>query len=185
MWATNFYKSFFQKYFVVHERSAVKNSFSTYKGSKVDSCFCEAVPFLILYIFILWDILLIYNLWEGSFSVNIMSKKFLNSEVTTQEQLFAYWNMLLSQFSQKQLSLWFLLPLDGFFPSVSQQTVAWWGWAHTTYHFVSHAILWQHILNFPSVQLWYGVNKRPSGIYLKWKLNHFCPGLDGLVQCGP
>ena len=30
MWATNFYKSFFQKYFVVHEQSAVKNSFSTY-----------------------------------------------------------------------------------------------------------------------------------------------------------
>ena len=32
-----------QKYFVVHERSAVKNSFSTYIWSKVDSCFCEAV----------------------------------------------------------------------------------------------------------------------------------------------
>ena len=30
---------FFQKYFVVHERSAVKNSFRTYVWSKVDSCF--------------------------------------------------------------------------------------------------------------------------------------------------
>ena len=29
----------FQKYFVVHERSAVKDSFSTYVWSKVDSCF--------------------------------------------------------------------------------------------------------------------------------------------------
>ena len=34
---------FFQKYFVVHERSAVKNSFSKYVWSKVDSSFCEAV----------------------------------------------------------------------------------------------------------------------------------------------
>ena len=33
----------FQKYFVVHERSAVKYSFSTYVWSKVDSCFCGAV----------------------------------------------------------------------------------------------------------------------------------------------
>ena len=32
---------FFQKYFVVHERSAVKYSFSTYVWSRVDSCFCE------------------------------------------------------------------------------------------------------------------------------------------------
>ena len=39
MWATNFYTSFF----VVYERSAVKNSFSTYVWSKVDSCFCEAL----------------------------------------------------------------------------------------------------------------------------------------------
>ena len=31
----------FQKYFVVHKRSAVKNYFSTYIWSKVDSCFCE------------------------------------------------------------------------------------------------------------------------------------------------
>ena len=30
MWTTTFYKSFFQKYFVGHEESAVKNSFSTY-----------------------------------------------------------------------------------------------------------------------------------------------------------
>ena len=30
MWTTNFYKKFFQKYFVVHDLSAVKNSFSTY-----------------------------------------------------------------------------------------------------------------------------------------------------------
>ena len=28
---------------MVHERSAVKNSFSTYVWSKVDSCFCESV----------------------------------------------------------------------------------------------------------------------------------------------
>ena len=28
---------------MVHEWSAVKNSFSTYVWSKVDSCFCEAV----------------------------------------------------------------------------------------------------------------------------------------------
>ena len=34
---------FFQKYFVVHERSAVKNLFSTYVWSKVYSCFCESV----------------------------------------------------------------------------------------------------------------------------------------------
>ena len=34
---------FFQKYFAVHERSAVKNSFTTYVWSKVDSCFCESV----------------------------------------------------------------------------------------------------------------------------------------------
>ena len=33
----------FQKQFVVHKRSAVKNSFSTYAWSKVDSCFCEAL----------------------------------------------------------------------------------------------------------------------------------------------
>ena len=33
----------FQKYFVAHEWSAVKNSFSTYAWSNVDSCFCEAV----------------------------------------------------------------------------------------------------------------------------------------------
>ena len=32
---------FFQKMLVVHERSALKNSFSTYVWSKVDSCFCE------------------------------------------------------------------------------------------------------------------------------------------------
>ena len=44
MWATNFYKSFFQKYFfVVSEWLVVKNSFSTYVWSKVNSCFCEAV----------------------------------------------------------------------------------------------------------------------------------------------
>ena len=36
-------KEFFQKYFVVNDRSAVKNSFSTYVWSKVDSCFCEAL----------------------------------------------------------------------------------------------------------------------------------------------
>ena len=41
IWATNFYKSFFQKYFDVHEQSAVKNSFSTHLWSKVNSCFCE------------------------------------------------------------------------------------------------------------------------------------------------
>ena len=35
------YQEFFQKYFVVHELWAVKNSFSTYVWSKVDSCFCE------------------------------------------------------------------------------------------------------------------------------------------------
>ena len=29
MWTTNFYKNFFQKRFVVHEWSAVKNSFGT------------------------------------------------------------------------------------------------------------------------------------------------------------
>ena len=34
---------FFQKYFVVHEWSAVKNSFRLYIWSKVDSCFCWAV----------------------------------------------------------------------------------------------------------------------------------------------
>jgi len=28
IWATNSFKSFFQKYFVIHERSAVKNTFS-------------------------------------------------------------------------------------------------------------------------------------------------------------
>ena len=33
----------FQKYFVAHERSAVKKSFSSYVWSEVDSCFCEAV----------------------------------------------------------------------------------------------------------------------------------------------
>ena len=36
-------KEFFQKYFVVHERWAVKNSSSTYVWSKVDSCFCEVL----------------------------------------------------------------------------------------------------------------------------------------------
>ena len=30
MWTKNFYKIFFQKYFAVHERLAVKNSFSKY-----------------------------------------------------------------------------------------------------------------------------------------------------------
>ena len=34
---------FFQKYYVVHEWSAVKNSFSTYVWSNVNSCFCESV----------------------------------------------------------------------------------------------------------------------------------------------
>ena len=34
---------FFQKHSVIHERSAVKNSLSTYVWSKIDSCFCEAV----------------------------------------------------------------------------------------------------------------------------------------------
>ena len=34
---------FFPKYLVLHERSAVKNSFSTYTWSKVDSCFCKAL----------------------------------------------------------------------------------------------------------------------------------------------
>ena len=33
----------FFEYVVVLERSAVKNSFSTYVWSKVDSCFCESV----------------------------------------------------------------------------------------------------------------------------------------------
>ena len=43
-------QEFFQKYFVAQERSAVKNSFSTYIWSKVDSCFCEAVylPLILL-----------------------------------------------------------------------------------------------------------------------------------------
>ena len=36
---------FFKKYFVVNEWSAVKNSFSTYLWSKVDSCFCEFLYF--------------------------------------------------------------------------------------------------------------------------------------------
>ena len=36
-WATNFYKIFFPKYFVVHERSAVRNSFSTYVSYDPDS----------------------------------------------------------------------------------------------------------------------------------------------------
>ena len=36
-------KECFQKYFVVHAWSAVKNSFSTYVWSEVDSCFCESV----------------------------------------------------------------------------------------------------------------------------------------------
>ena len=34
---------FFQKYFVVQERSGVKNLLSTYEWSKVDSYFCESV----------------------------------------------------------------------------------------------------------------------------------------------
>ena len=33
----------FQKKIVVHDRLAVKNSFSTYVWRKVDSCFCEAL----------------------------------------------------------------------------------------------------------------------------------------------
>ena len=33
----------FQKNFVLHERLAVKNSFSKNVWSKVDICFCEAV----------------------------------------------------------------------------------------------------------------------------------------------
>ena len=36
-------KEFFQKYFVVHERSAVKNSLCTDVCCKVDSGFCEAL----------------------------------------------------------------------------------------------------------------------------------------------
>ena len=43
MWATNCYKSFFQKNVVVNERLDVKNTFSNYVWSKVDSCFCEAL----------------------------------------------------------------------------------------------------------------------------------------------
>ena len=43
---------FFQKYFVVHERSAVKNSFSTYVWSKVDSFFLRvSVPLICVAIF--------------------------------------------------------------------------------------------------------------------------------------
>ena len=34
---------FFQKYFVVKEKSAVKKSFSTYVWNKVNLCFCEAL----------------------------------------------------------------------------------------------------------------------------------------------
>ena len=37
----------FKKYIVLYERSAVKNSFSTYVQSKLDSCFCEAVQLCI------------------------------------------------------------------------------------------------------------------------------------------
>ena len=47
MWATNSYKSFFQKYFVVHEQSAVKNPFSGYVWIKVDSYLCD---FLYVYL---------------------------------------------------------------------------------------------------------------------------------------
>ena len=43
------FEEFYQNYFVVHERSAVKNVFSTYVWSKVDSCVCE---FLYLFPFI-------------------------------------------------------------------------------------------------------------------------------------
>ena len=39
MWTTFFYKSFFQKYFVAHEQSAVKNSFSTYLCYAPDGLF--------------------------------------------------------------------------------------------------------------------------------------------------
>ena len=42
-----FLLEFFQKYFIAHERPAVKNSFSTYVWSKVDSYFCEAVNLII------------------------------------------------------------------------------------------------------------------------------------------
>ena len=42
MWGTIFCKNFC-KYSIVHELSAVKNSFSTYVWSKVDSCFCEGL----------------------------------------------------------------------------------------------------------------------------------------------
>ena len=39
MWTTNFYRSFFQKYFVVHEQLAVENSFSTYVCYAQDGLF--------------------------------------------------------------------------------------------------------------------------------------------------
>ena len=43
IWGTIFYKIFFRKYLVVHERSAVKNLFSTYVWSKVDSSFLRGI----------------------------------------------------------------------------------------------------------------------------------------------
>ena len=47
MRATNFCKNIFKKTFFAHERSAVKNSFSSYYvWSKVNSCLCEAVYLL-------------------------------------------------------------------------------------------------------------------------------------------
>ena len=39
MWNTNFYKRFFQKYFVVHEQPAVESSFSSYVCYALDGLF--------------------------------------------------------------------------------------------------------------------------------------------------